>query len=48
MLVSLLQGVEKHPDGIDYKDVDTSTTAGFNIASVVIILMLAALYATWW
>ena len=48
MAVSRMQGTSEHPDAIDYKTVDTSTTAGFNIASVVIILMLTALYAAWW
>jgi SSS family solute:Na+ symporter len=46
--VSAIQGAEPHPDAIDYKDVDTSTTTEFNIAAVVIVLMLVALYATWW
>ncbi len=48
MLVSKLQGAERHPDAIDYHEIDTSTTGGFNIAALVIVLMLAALYATWW
>ena len=46
--VSAIQGAEPHPDAIDYKDVDTSTTAGFNVAAFVVVLMLVALYATWW
>ena len=46
--ISAMQGAEPHPDAIDYKDVDTSTTTGFNIASLVIVLLLTALYATWW
>jgi SSS family solute:Na+ symporter len=46
--VSAIQGAGPHPDAIDYKDVDTSTTTEFNIAALVIVLMLAALYATWW
>ena len=46
--VSAIQGAEPHPNAIDYKDVDTSTTTGFNVAALVIVLMLAALYATWW
>ncbi len=33
---------------IDYKEVDISTTTHFNLASLVIVLMLAGLYATWW
>jgi SSS family solute:Na+ symporter len=46
--VSALQGAEEHPDAIDYADVDTSTTKGFNIAALVVVLMLTGLYATWW
>jgi SSS family solute:Na+ symporter len=48
MLVSLMQSAGDHPDAIEYGEVDTSTSAGFNWASVVIILMLTGLYATWW
>ena len=48
VIVSAIQGAEDHPDAIDYKDVDTHTTGGFNLAAFVIILMLTALYATWW
>jgi SSS family solute:Na+ symporter len=48
MLVSLLGGGEDHPDAIEYGKVDTSTTAGFNWAAVVIILVLTGLYAAWW
>ena len=48
VIVSAIQGAEDHPDAIDYKDVDTRTTSGFNFAALVIVLMLTALYATWW
>jgi SSS family solute:Na+ symporter len=48
VIVSHLQGPEAHPNAIDYKDVDTSTTRGFNLAALVVILMLVGLYATWW
>jgi len=48
MLVSQMQGAGDHPDAIEYGEVDTSTSSGFNWASVVIILMLTGLYATWW
>jgi len=48
MLVSLMQSAGDHPDAIEYGEVDTSTSSGFNWASVVIILMLTGLYATWW
>jgi SSS family solute:Na+ symporter len=46
--VSAVQGAEEHPDAIDYADVDTSTTTGFNVSAMVVLLMLAGLYATWW
>ncbi len=46
--VSALQGARPHPGAIDYAEIDTSTSGGFNIASLVIVLMLAALYMTWW
>jgi SSS family solute:Na+ symporter len=48
MLVSQLEGKGDHPNAIDYAAVDTSTSAGFNWATLVIILMLTGLYATWW
>ena len=48
MLVSQLESKDDHPKAIDYSAVDTSTSSGFNLASLVIILMLTGLYATWW
>jgi SSS family solute:Na+ symporter len=47
-VVSRLEGEEDHPDAIAYGDVDTSTSKGFNFGALAIILMLIALYATWW
>jgi SSS family solute:Na+ symporter len=48
IVLSLMQGAEEHPDAIEYKDVDTSTASGFNWAALGIVLMLTALYVTWW
>jgi SSS family solute:Na+ symporter len=48
VIVSHFQGAEDHPNAVDYKTVDTHTTSGFNLAALVVILMLVALYATWW
>jgi SSS family solute:Na+ symporter len=48
MLISRLQQAGPHPKAIDYRAVDTRTSASFNWASLVIVLMLAALYITWW
>jgi len=33
---------------VDIKNVDFKTGTGFNIASVIIIAVLAFLYYTWW
>jgi SSS family solute:Na+ symporter len=48
VVASRIQGPEEHPDAIAYKDVDTHTSGGFNLAAAVVVLMLIALYATWW
>ncbi|MEM7431240.1 MAG: sodium/sugar symporter [Pseudomonadota bacterium] len=48
MAVSRIGGNEDHPKAIDYADVNTTTSAGFNWASVVIIIMLGGIYAAWW
>ena len=48
MLMSQLEGKGDHPNAIDYAAVDTSTSSGFNWATLVIILMLTGIYATWW
>jgi len=48
VLVSRSGGAEDQPGAIDYKAVDTSTSQGFNLASLVIVLMLAGLYMAWW
>jgi SSS family solute:Na+ symporter len=48
MLISQIQGREAHPDAIDYADVDVATTGGFNFAALGVVLMLAALYVSWW
>lgn len=48
MLISRIQGADVHSRAIAYVDVDTATSMSFNLASVVITLMLTALYAAWW
>ena len=47
MLILKWEHGEEHPDAIDYKSVDISTSSGFNLASMVIILMLAGRYIIW-
>ena len=48
ILISRMGSGEEHPDAIDYKAVDTSTTTGFNLASLAVVLMLAGIYISWW
>lgn len=48
LFVSISERGGDHPDAIDYRAVDTSTSAGFNLASVVVVIMLVAIYVTWW
>jgi SSS family solute:Na+ symporter len=48
ILISRTEGGGEHPKAIDYRAVDTSTSRGFNLASLVLVLMLAGLYITWW
>jgi len=48
VLISLSQGREEHPDAIDYGEIDTHTTSGFNLGALIVVLMLVGLYVTWW
>jgi SSS family solute:Na+ symporter len=48
MLISKLEGAGEQPGAIKFEEVDCSTSTSFNFASLVIVLMLIALYATWW
>ena len=33
---------------VDLKNIDYSTSAGFNIAALIVTVILIALYAIWW
>jgi len=48
ILISILQKAGEQPGAVEFAEVDCSTSRGFNYASVIIALMLIALYATWW
>jgi len=48
VVVSLLQSRRESALRVDLKHIDYSTTAGFNVAALVITAILIALYATWW
>ena len=42
------QGAKDQPNSISLEGIDFATTKGFNYSSVGVVLVLAALYATWW
>ncbi|MDO8343705.1 MAG: sodium/sugar symporter [Cellvibrio sp.] len=46
--VTLLGGAKEQANAIHLDDVSFKTTSGFNVASVGVILILIAIYATWW
>ena len=48
VVVSLATRQQEGADTIDTSDVRYRTSASFNIAALGVILILIALYATWW
>lgn len=48
VIVSLVKPAKADSNRITMQGVSFGTTTGFNIAGVVIVLILIALYATWW
>lgn len=48
VVLSLLRPAAAGRDRIDTQDVSYRTTSGFNIASLAVIAILIALYASWW
>jgi SSS family solute:Na+ symporter len=48
VVLSLMERKREAALRIDLKNGDYSTSAGFNIAAVVVVAILIALYATWW
>ena len=48
IIVSLIQKPQPPSMAIELKNIDYSTSTGFNIAAAVIIVVLIALYTTWW
>jgi SSS family solute:Na+ symporter len=48
IVVSLLQKPQPPSMTIELKNIDYSTSAGFNTAAVVIVAILIVLYSTWW
>jgi SSS family solute:Na+ symporter len=48
VVVSLVTPQRPGTDTIDTTDVRYKTSAGFNVGALAVILILIALYATWW
>jgi SSS family solute:Na+ symporter len=48
IIVSLVQKPQPPSMSIELKNIDYSTSAGFNIAAAIIIVVLIVLYTTWW
>ncbi|HEX5055698.1 MAG TPA: sodium/solute symporter [Gammaproteobacteria bacterium] len=46
--VTLLERKGRQPGAIELKDIDFSTSGGFNAGGLAVTLILVALYATWW
>nr|WP_324257824.1 sodium/sugar symporter [Cellvibrio fontiphilus] len=46
--ITLLGGTKEQANAIHLDDVSFKTTNGFNIASIGVVLILVAIYATWW
>ncbi|MFT3906311.1 MAG: sodium/sugar symporter [Steroidobacteraceae bacterium] len=48
IVISLLQPPRQDALRVELNDIDYSTSAGFNVAAVLVIVILAVLYTTWW
>jgi SSS family solute:Na+ symporter len=48
MLISLAAPKKEAAMRVDLKNIDYSTSAGFNIGAAIVILILVALYGLWW
>jgi SSS family solute:Na+ symporter len=46
--VTYLAGAKTQQNAVDLNGISFKTTGGFNIAGVGVVLILAAVYATWW
>lgn len=46
--VTLLSGAKEQSNSIDLNDVSFKTTSSFNVASIGVVLILVAIYVTWW
>jgi SSS family solute:Na+ symporter len=47
-VISLLQPRRETALKVELKQIDYSTSTGFNVAALAIVAILIALYAIWW
>lgn len=48
VVFSLMGGNKEQKGAVDLGDINFATTRGFNFAAFLVVLILAALYGTWW
>jgi len=48
IVISLLEKPRETALRVELKNIDYSTSAGFNIAAVIVTVILIILYAVWW
>ncbi|MBT5073473.1 MAG: sodium/solute symporter [Kordiimonadaceae bacterium] len=48
IVISLMGKPVDHPQAVDVRDMDFSTSKSFNIQALIFFLILVAFYATWW
>jgi SSS family solute:Na+ symporter len=48
VVVSLFEKKGVSENAVDLNEVQFSTTTGFNVASLAVVLLTAAFYITWW
>ncbi len=46
--ISVAQGNREQQGAVQLGDVSFATSGGFNLAALLVSLILVALYATWW
>ena len=48
IVVSLLEDKGEHPNAVDLKGINFSTSSSFNISTIAVCFILTGFYAAWW
>jgi len=48
IIISLMDKQIAHPKAVDISEFNFATSKGFNLASLAVVIVLVALYTTWW